>query len=347
MVEPIGWSSMRSSLHYRSVFPSLPEVGMQVNLHKNLSKRLHPKEIIVINQNNIDVARKILHRQRVALRLFSGSRLNLKGSTPHETSARLHRQPPPTRDSSMLDIGRENSDIHSYARSEGSQMLTEASVYGGGPLPPLHLTAQGRGATMSPIPASAMSQYPDTARSVTERLASFDPEKVPESRGYMVKLEKPIVYKKKYTEPEVQAIVRRLTEYDSSLRPPESKGVRSNVSVVTSVPRQSMTRIKKCSAQEVQDIVERLYKFDAAKWPPESKARPVIHSGRPTSRPTTKGTDAGTLTSVPPPPPPTAPSIAPIENEQESGSVEADEHMKNDEHAEMQNADDQSRTVNL
>ena len=301
MVEPIGWSSMRSSLHYKSVFPTLPDTGMQVNLHKNLAKRLHPKEILLINQNNIDNARRILHRQRVALRLFSGSRLNLKGSTHHETSARLHRKPPPTRDGSLLDVGRENSDIHSYARSEGSQMLTEASVYGGGPLPPLYLNSAGRGGTMSPIP-SAMSQY--TARSVTERLATFDPEKVPESRGYIVKLQQPIVYKKKYTEEEIQGIVRRLSEYDNSMCPPESKGVRSNVSIVSAVPRQSMTRIKKCSAQEVQDIVERLYKYDNSKWPAESKTRPVIHSGRPTPRPVTKGTDAGSLSTVPPPQPP-------------------------------------------
>ena len=299
MVEPIGWSSMRNSLHYKSVFPTLPDTGMQVNLHKNLAKRLHPKEILIINQNNIENARRILHRQRVALRLFSGSRLNLKGSTHQETSARLHRRPPPTRDGSLLDAGRENSDINSYARSEGSQMLTEASVYGGGPgLPPLYLNSAGRGGTMSPIP-SAMSQY--TARSVTERLATFDPEKVPESRGYVVKLQQPIVYKKKYTEDEIQGIVRRLAEYDSSMCPPESKGVRSNVSVVNSVPRQSMSKIKKCSAQEVQDIVERLYKYDNSRWPAESKSRPVIHSGRPTPRPVTKGTDAGTLSTVPPP----------------------------------------------
>ena len=305
MVEPIGWSSTRSSLHYKSVFPTIPDTGMQVNLHKNLAKRLHPKEIIIVNQNNIDNARKILHRQRVALRLFSGSRLNLKGSTPHETSARLHRKPP-TRDGSMLDIGRENSDIHSYARSEASQMLTEASVYGGGPLPPLYLNSAGRGGTMTPIP-SVMSQYPDTARSVTERLATFDPEKVPESRGYIVKLQKPIVYKKKYTEEEIQGIVRRLSEYDSSMYPPESKGVRSNVSLVNAVPRQSMTRIKKCSAQEVQDIVERLYQFDNSRWPAESKSRPVIYSGRPTPRPVTQGTDAGSLSTVPPPQPPQPP----------------------------------------
>lgn len=313
MAEPIGWASMRSSLHYRSVFPTIPDVGMQVNLHKNLAKRLQPKEVLIVNQHNIDAARRILHRQRVALRLFSGSRLNLKGSTPHETSARLHRKPP-THDGSMLEAGRENSDIHSYARSEGSQMLTEASVYGGGPLPPLHLASAGRGGTMSPIP-SAMSQYPDTARSVTERLATFDPEKVPESRGYIVKLDKPIVYKKKYTEAEIQGIVRRLTEYDSNVYPPESKGVRSRVSVVSAVPRQSMSRVKKCSAQEVQDIVERLYKFDNSRWPPESKSRPVVYSGRPTPRPVTIGTDAGTLSAVPPPEPPSEPADSVIADE--------------------------------
>lgn len=263
---------MRGSLHYKSVFPVMPDTGMQVTLHKNLTKRLQPKEVLALNQNNIEMARRILHRQRVALRLFSGSRLNLKGSTPHETSARLHQKS--HRHSAFPD----NLDAYSNMRSEGSTLITEASLYG----PPREsLTREGtlpsvyRG--MTPIPGSARSIMSDMHKGST-----YDPEKAPDSRGYLVRLKKPIVYKKKYTEAEIQNIVQRLTDYDPATHPAESKGnVRERPAVVTQVPRQSMTKIKKCTAEEVQEIVERLYAFDHSKWPPESKARPVIYSGRP------------------------------------------------------------------
>lgn len=277
MVEPIGWSSMRHSMHYKSVFPTVPDVGMQVTLHKNLTKRLKPREIISLNQNNIEMARKILHRQRVALRLFSGSRLNLKGSTPHETSSRLHRQP--IRHSACPDgLYRDNSDAFSNMRSEGSTLITEASLYG----PPREsITREGtlpsvyRG--MTPIPGSARTRVSDVPRGST-----YDPEKAPDSRGYLVRLKKPIVYKKKYTDAEIQNIVQRLTDYDPATHPAESKGcVRERPAVVTQVPRQSMVQVKKCSAKEVQEIVERLYTFDTAKQPPESKSRPVIYPGTP------------------------------------------------------------------
>lgn len=275
MVEPIGWSSVRGSLHYKSVFPTMPDTGMQVTLHKNLTKRLQPKEVIALNQQNIEMARRILHRQRVALRLFSGSRLNLKGSTPHETSSRLHRQS--IRNSNDA-FNRDNADTYSNMRSEASTLITEASLYG----PPREsLTRDGtlpsvyRG--MTPIPGSTRSVMSDMNRGST-----YDPEKAPDSRGYLVRLKKPIVYKKKYTEAEIQNIVHRLTDYDPATHPAESKGcVRERPAVVTQVPRQSMTRIKKCTAEEVQEIVERLYAFDNTKWPPESKGRPVIYSGRP------------------------------------------------------------------
>ena len=130
---------------------------------------------------------------------------------------------------------------------------------------------------MTPIPGSARSFMSDVHKG-----SVYDPEKAPDSRGYLVRLKKPIVYKKKYTEAEIQNIVHRLTDYDPATHPAESKGnMRERPAVVTQVPRQSMTRIKKCTAGEVQEIVERLYAFDSTKWPPESKARGVIHSGRP------------------------------------------------------------------
>ena len=273
MTEPIGWASMRSSLHYKTVLPTMPDVGMQVNLHKNLSKRLQPKEMVLFGQTNVDAARKILHRQRVALKLYSGSRLNLKGSTPHETSSRLHGHM--LRQQTCADgFLRDGSDNFSNYRSEGSTMLTEASLYG--TLPLISAGAErGRGG-MSPIPSSAQS----VRFGVTDRMTTYDPEKQPDSRGYLVKLKKPIVYKKKYTESEIQNIVKRLTDYDPLTHPAESKGaVRERPSIVTQMPRQSMTNIKKCTAEEVNAIVERLYKFDTSKWPPESRCR--IYSGRP------------------------------------------------------------------
>lgn len=265
---------MRHSLHYKTVFPTVPDVGMQATLHQNLAKRLQPKEaVIMVNQHNIEMARKILHRQRVALRLYSGSRLNLKGSTSHETSARLHRQP--LRQSTCPDgFYRDNSDAFSNMRSEASTLLTEASLYGvqresltrDNTLPVL----QERGRGMSTIPGSARTDLSDSPR-------YGDPEKLPDTRGYLVRLKKAIVYKRKYTENEIQTIVKRLTDYDPATHPAESKGP----SVVTQVPRQSMTRIKKCTAEEVQEIVERLYKFDNSKFPAESKNRPQVYSGRP------------------------------------------------------------------
>lgn len=271
MVEPIGWASQRSTLHYKTVFPAMPDVGMHVNLHRNLAKKLQPKEVITLNQCNIDIARRILHRQRVALKLFSGSRLNLKGSTAHETSTRLHRQT--VRHSTCPDgFNRENADLNSNYRSEGSTLLTEASLYGAYPN-----ATSGRSRGMPPIPGSAMSRYSECGA-----MTAHDPEKFPDSRGYKVTLKKPIVYKKQYTEAEVQNIVNRLSGYDPMTHPAESKGqVREQPSVVSQIPRQSMVQVKKCSSEEVQQIVERLYRFDSTKWPPESKARPQIFSGRP------------------------------------------------------------------
>ncbi|XP_060584349.1 uncharacterized protein LOC132740465 [Ruditapes philippinarum] len=321
MVEPIGWSSMRNSLHYKSVFPTVPDVGMQVTLHRNLAKRLQPKEtVLTVNQYNIEMARRILHRQRVALRLYSGSRLNLKGSTAHETSARLHRQP--LRHSTCPDgFYKDNSDAFSNMRSEGSTLLTEASVYGTAresitresTLPVLPERVRG----MSTIPGSARSDLSDSPR-----YANCDPEKLPDSRGYLVKLKKPIVYKKKYTEKEVQNIVNRLSDYDPISHPAESKGyVRQGPAVVSQVPRQSMTQVKKCTAEEVQEIVERLYSFDNSRFPAESKSRPVVYSGRPRVVKTAPAEVARQIATAPLPP--THPS--PV--------LETDEESKEDIHA--------------
>ncbi|KAL4217957.1 hypothetical protein ACF0H5_022696 [Mactra antiquata] len=275
MTEPIGWSSMRSSLHYKSVFPVIPDTGMQVNLHRNLAKRLQPREAInSVNQHNIEMARKILHRQRVALRLFSGSRLNLKGSTPHETSSRLHRQP--IRQRTCPDgFYNDNSDAYSNMRSEASTLLTEASLYG----PPRESITRESALPVLPEVRYGMSTIPGSTRSDIDDSPryAYDPQKSADTRGYLVKLNKPIVYKKKYTEREIQGIVNRLTDYNPQTHPAESKGV----ACVTQVPRQSMTKIKKCNAEEVQQIVERLYKFDESRFPAESKNRPKVYSGRP------------------------------------------------------------------
>lgn len=327
MVEPIGWASMRNSLHYKSVFPTMPDVGMQATLHKNLAKRLQPREaVLTVNQNNIEMARRILHRQRVALRLYSGSRLNLKGSTPHETSARLHRQP--LRQSTCPEgFYRENSDAFSIIRSEGSTLLTEASVYGPAresvtresTLPVL--PERGRG--MSTIPGSARSDLSDSPR-----YANCDPEKLPDSRGYLVRLKKPIVYKKRYSEKEVQNIVNRLSDYDPLTHPAESKGfVRQGPAVVSQVPRQSMTQVKKCTAQEVQEIVERLYAFDDTRFPAESKSKSVVHSGRPRVIQTAPAEAMRLVVTAPTPAPPPPPLL----ETQEQSEIEHENAASTDE----------------
>ncbi|KAJ8321815.1 hypothetical protein KUTeg_000286 [Tegillarca granosa] len=158
---PIAWDSCKLNMHYKSVLPTHTDTGMQVNLHKNVTKRLLPREIREDVQS-LESAKKILYRQRMTLLLYPNGFILLDGH--HE-------------------IKQEN-DLR---------------------LPPVSKS----------LPNTPNTRYTKgDVLKIVERLSTYDPEKVPESRGYHVKLPTPIVYKKKYTEDEIQGIVKRLSEFD-------------------------------------------------------------------------------------------------------------------------------------
>ncbi|KAK7489179.1 hypothetical protein BaRGS_00019557 [Batillaria attramentaria] len=94
---------------------------------------------------------------------------------------------------------------------------------------------------------------------ITERLSTYDPEKVPESRGFEIKLQLPVVYKKQYTDEDIYGIVKRLSHYDPERCPPESRGQGVVPMVIREPSRQTLgSHVKKCSAGQVQEIVNRL-----------------------------------------------------------------------------------------
>jgi len=220
-VAPIGWSSGRMNLHFKPVLPN--DSGMYNIMHRSVAKRYSPKEMRE-DIRNVDIARRILHRQRMSVKVFAGNRRPAKDEIL-DVSQRLYKD---TRD-----------------------CLLRKSLN----LPPVTQTHYAT----------------DDVRDVVDRLSTYDPEKIPESKGQVVKLPSPIVYKKKYTEEEVRGIVKRLAEYDPKKWPAESRGVAPNV--VSQLPRQTMARVKKCSADEVQEIVDRLYTFDDSKA--EARGKPA------------------------------------------------------------------------
>lgn len=221
-------------MHFRSVFPDKQDTGMQMTLHKNVTKKLLPREL---NSDeilkNIEMARKILHRQRLGTHIFVGGKV-----APRQVLKEWK-----------------------VTRSLTGRPETSPEV------------AARRNSFLPPVlkyPSTPNTRYTaDDVTKVVERLSSFDPEKIPESKGYPMKLPNTIVYKKKYTDEEIQKIVRRLTEEDTTRHRP---GVRGDAPMVVSAKqRQTMSKIKKCSSEQVQDVVERLYKHDGTKWPPESR----------------------------------------------------------------------------
>lgn len=209
---PIGWSTQKMNLHFKPVMPT--DNGM-FNIMNKSAKRYSPKELRA-ELHNVDLARRILHRQRMSVKMFSGNRRQGKEE--------------------ILDVS------HRLYKDSRDCLLRKSL-------------------NLPPVP---QTQYAtDDVRDVVDRLSTYDPEKIPESKGQVVKLPSPIVYKKKYTEEEVRDIVKRLAQYDPKKWPAESKGTAPNV--VTQIPRQTMARVKKCSADEVQEIVDRLYTFDEAR----------------------------------------------------------------------------------
>ncbi|XP_060064475.1 uncharacterized protein LOC132544842 [Ylistrum balloti] len=231
-VQPIGWSTSRMNMHFRSVFPDRLDTGMQMTLHRNVTKRLLPRELnLDENMRNVEMARRILHRQRLGTNIFVGGRAAPRQSLK-DWKSQTRKRP-----ETSPEMGEKQSSF-----------LPQVLNY----------------------PSTPNTRYTaDDVSKLVERLSSFPPEKVPESKGYPMKLPKTIVYKKKYSDDEIQRIVRRLTVDDITRHRPETRGT---IPMVVSVkPRQTMSRIKKCSAEEVQDIVERLYKFDNSRHPPESR----------------------------------------------------------------------------
>ncbi|XP_069105902.1 uncharacterized protein [Argopecten irradians] len=232
-LQPIGWSTSRMNMHFRSVFPDKLDTGMQMTLHKNVTKKLLPRELnLDETMRNVEMARRILHRQRLGTNIFVGGRAAPR-QTLKEWKTTLQKRP-----ETSPEMGEK-------------QKIFLPKVYNN-------------------YPSTPNTRYTaDDVTKLVERLSSFPPEKIPESKGYPMKLPKTIVYKKKYSDDEIQRIVRRLTVDDITRQRPETRGA---VPMVVSVkPRQTMSRIKKCSSEEVQEIVERLYKYDNARHPPESR----------------------------------------------------------------------------
>ena len=245
---PIGWSSTKMNLHFKPVTPRKRETGMYYNLHKNVKRCLLPKEVQNMETQSVDLARRILHRQRQKSLRIS-----------HDKYRQIVSQ-----GSTRLTVVSGDTGV----RTANSEDLTR-SLY----LPPV-------GRVKPNTPMTPGSRYTaDDVRSIVDRLSTYDPSKVPESRGQFIKLPAPIVYKKKYNEDEVQSIVDRLSEYDPLKGPAESKGIPP---IVRRVPRQSMVPPQKCTSDEVEDIVERLCKvhFDGPLEEPRYAPTPYPLSAR-------------------------------------------------------------------
>lgn len=245
---PIGWSSTKMNLHFKPVTPKKRETGMYYNLHKNVKKSFLPKEVQNMETQSVDLARRILHRQRQKSLRIS-----------HDKYRQIASQ-----GSSRFTVLSDETGLGSSNYEDLSR-----SLY----LPPV-------GRPKPNTPMTPGSRYTaDDVRSIVDRLSTYDPSKVPESRGQFVKLPAPIVYKKKYSEDEVQSIVDRLSDYDPLKGPAESRGIPT---IVRRVPRQSMVPPQKCTSDEVEDIVERLCRvhFDAPLKEPRYVPTPYPLSAR-------------------------------------------------------------------
>ncbi|KAK3088197.1 hypothetical protein FSP39_016069 [Pinctada imbricata] len=254
---PIGWQTSRMNMHFKTVTPVVKDdTGMYFNLYKNMRKELLPREVREDPNTNVEAARRILYRHRL-----------------------IHRAQRPPREK-LRSIVRKSSNENTYQSEPSIRPSTSPEAHLGHYrklyLPPVNKS----------LPATPGSRY--TARDIrgiVERLSTYDPVKIPESRGYVVKLPTPIVYKKKYTDDEVKNIVERLSEYDPDRHPPESKGIPV---IVPRLARQTMRPPPKCTSDEVQDVVERLC---------------AVHFDPPSTRGTMRGTTRGTTGYEPTPVP--------------------------------------------
>ncbi|GFN91034.1 neuronal acetylcholine receptor subunit alpha-2 [Plakobranchus ocellatus] len=218
--------------HLSWVLPSSKR-GMQATMHTGVPRRLLPADVCHDAEEYLATARRILHRQRMVNRMLP--RFNRAKSANYAALLK---------------------EIH---EAESSQ------------IDHAHLPKFSRSVEAYQVPVFPGRRYtPSDVDRIVERLSTYDPEKVPESRGFHIKFETPVYYKKKYTEDEMDAIVNRLAAYNPEKGPAESKGVPP---VALPEPhRSSMFKVKRCTSQEVQEIVERLSAFDPARWPPGSRS---------------------------------------------------------------------------
>ena len=239
--QPIGWNTSRMNMHYKAVYPQKAGGGMQVNLHKNMTKSLLPKELHLEETRNIECARRILYRQKIGAQVFVGGA---------------------GRSKTFLEEWKANN----YSLKQRPETTPEGVEKKATFLPSVF--------SKMAYPSTPNSRYSadDVARLVY-RLSKKDPEKIPESKGYPVKFPATIVYKKKYKEEEIDQIVRRLSTV-SYTRPSDTRG--SKPLVVRTFPRQTMSKVNKSSSEEVQDVVERLAKYDNEM--PESRGESNMES---------------------------------------------------------------------
>ncbi|KAL3888488.1 hypothetical protein ACJMK2_000855 [Sinanodonta woodiana] len=272
MSQSIGWSNSRlNQQHYKTAFPIFSDSREYLNIHRSTTRRLLPREAVSATPKNVALARNILHRQRVENRLYYGSRLSHKdqemSKTRHQPSPLqlFYRQWTCADEIKQLSENQSTDDPslkQEYQfNTEPSLRIIRADRHLKDMLPPIKIAVP---------PYSAASRYtPDDVNRIFNRLSTYDPEKIPDSNGYSIKLPTPIVYKKKYTDEDIEAIMKRLTINDHMKGSVDSHGTAP--ACVASVPRQTLAKIKRCSAEEVQNIVERLCMFDISQCPPESK----------------------------------------------------------------------------
>ena len=240
---PFGWSTGRMNLHYKSVYPTTDR-GMQATLHRNLTKRLYPKPHLEDPNVNYVAGSRILKRNRRPSNLpycynpsVSAEITDMYGDisprTRHTPGRRLPSLPRPYTSQDVDDITKRVTtfDPARIAESKGYRLPSPQPL-------------------VKRIPKLDKRYTRDQIAGVVTRLSMYDPVKHPaESKGYLSDEECPMqyrytsslptprgmsasTYKTTQTMPSttgqahserVQQIVERLSAFDTSKWPPESK----------------------------------------------------------------------------------------------------------------------------
>lgn len=231
-VPPFAWTTHRYNHCLKSVFPNVDRNSCSSPRLRPVTRKSASSRKSDFRRDGLNSAADILYQQRVTIKVFTGNRCPFKRS--------------------VKDITERLSRYDSARRSAEPEKL----------FPPLQ---SANGGTVG------QKYSAQDVQDIVDRLSTYDPEKVPESKGYQIQLAVPIIYKKKYSKLEVQDIVDRLMDYDPERFPAESKGTAPMV--LHELPRQTMARPRKCTAQEVQNLVDRLCKREPDKWPLDKRHR--------------------------------------------------------------------------